>query len=93
MNESQSWRKFAPSRISLVNMSKVLHLPETCETVTVPSSSHLRVVFSLCSMTITFRGQVVAPLHTRFIVIVEWSGYVSVVDRVTERLEMEDHIP
>ncbi len=42
-------------------------------------------------VTITFRGQVVAPLHTRFVVIVEWSGYVSVVDRVIKRLGGTNH--
>ena len=46
----------------------------------------------MLDVTITFPGQVVAPLQ-RFVVIVEWSGCVSVVDRVTKRLEMEDHIP
>ena len=50
-------------------------------------------VFLVFDVTITFCGQFVAPLHALFAVIVEWSGYVSVVDRVTKRLEMEDHIP
>ncbi len=38
---------FAPSRISLVNMSEGLHFPLTCETAREPSATHSRVAFSL----------------------------------------------
>jgi hypothetical protein len=50
MNESQSWQKFAPSRISLVNMSEGLHFTETCETAIVTSATYLQVTVSLCLM-------------------------------------------
>ena len=50
MNELQSWQKFAPLRISSVNMSEGLHLPEMRETTIVPSATHLQVAVSLCSM-------------------------------------------
>ena len=34
-----------------------------------------------------------APFHACIVVVVKWSSYVSVIDRVTKELEVEDHIP
>ena len=48
MKESWRQRKFALSCISLVKMSEGLHLPLTCETEMLPSSTHSRVTFSRC---------------------------------------------
>ena len=49
-------------------------------------------IFSVFNMTISIQGQVVAPFHACIVVVVKWSSHVSVIDRVTDGLEVEDHI-
>ena len=49
-------------------------------------------IFSKFDVPIAFCGQIAAPLHTCIVVIVKWGNRICIVDRVTEGLEVKDHI-
>ena len=49
-------------------------------------------IFSKFDTLIGFCGQIVAPLHTCIVVIVKWGSRICIANRVTEGLEVKDHI-
>ena len=49
-------------------------------------------IFSKFDVPIAFCGQIVAPLYTCIVVIVKWGSRICIVNRVTEGLEVKDHI-
>ena len=49
-------------------------------------------IFPVFNVTVSFSGKIVVPPHTSVVVVVEWCSDISVVDRVTNGLEVQNQI-
>ncbi len=50
-------------------------------------------IFAVFNVAVALRSQVVAPFDACLVVLIKGGSRVSVVDRVTKRLEVKNHIP
>ena len=92
INESQRRRKLAPSCISLMKIGWIAFTTDVSDGDTAILDPFTDGVLAMSDVTVPLCGQIMAPLHTCIIVVVEWCSYEGVVGRVPKQGKMKNHI-